>query len=104
VIEGILQANVEKAKSAAPSILLLDHIEALAKRSDSAATGKSPPIVKVVDDLLVAMQKACVEIDWPIILMGTTIDEDSVPGELLSCFKQDIQIAVSMCLKSQTMH
>jgi peroxin-6 len=94
VIEGSLQASLEKAKSAAPSILLLDHIEALVKRSESSATGKSPPIIKTIDDLLEDMRASALEIGWPIVLMGTTVDEDSVPGGLLSCFKQDLSISV----------
>jgi peroxin-6 len=94
VTEGSLQAHMEKAKSAGPSILLLDHIEALAKRSDSSATGKSPPIVKIIDDLLDDMRIAAAQIGWPIVLMGTTVDEDLVPGDLLSCFKQDLYITV----------
>lgn len=85
---------MDKAKSAGPSILLLDHIEALAQRSDSAATGKSPPIVKVIDVLLETMRGAAVEIGWPVVLMGTTVDEDTVPGDPLSCFKQDLYITV----------
>ena len=98
VTEGSLQAHMEKAKSAGPSILLLDHIEALAKRSDSSATGKSPPIVKIIDDLLDYMRIAAAQIGWPIVLMGTTVDEDLVPGDLLSCFKQDLYITVSTFL------
>ena len=94
VTEGSLQAHMEKAKSAGPSILLLDHIEALAKRSDSSATGKTPPIVKIIDDLLDDMRIAAAQIGWPIVLMGTTVDEDLVPGDLLSCFKQDLYITV----------
>jgi peroxin-6 len=94
VTEGSLQAHMEKAKSAGPSILLLNHIEALAKRSDSSATGKSPPIVKIVDDLLDNMRIGAAQIGWPIVLMGTTVDEDLVPGDLLSCFKQDLYIPV----------
>ena len=98
VTEGSLQAHMEKTKSAGPSILLLDHIEALAKRSDSSATGKSPPIVKIIDDLLDDMRIAASQISWPIVLMGTTVDEDLVPGDLLSCFKQDLYITVSTFL------
>ena len=102
VTEGSLQASLEKAKSAAPSILLLNHIEALAKRSDSSATGKSPSIVKTIDDLLEDMRASALEIGWPIVLMGTTVDEDSVPAELLSCFKQDLSITVCVISSSNT--
>jgi hypothetical protein len=92
VTEGSLQAHMEKAKSAGPSILLLDHIEALAKRSDSSATGKTPPIVKIIDDLQNDMRVAAAQM--PVVLMATTVDEDLVPGDLLSCFKQDLYITV----------
>ena len=94
VTEGSLQAHMEKAKSAGPSILLLDHIEALAKRSDSSATGKSPPIIKIIDDLVNDMRIAAAQVGWPLVLMGTTVDEDLVPGDLVSCFKQDLYITV----------
>jgi peroxin-6 len=88
---------VDKARLAAPSILLLDHIEALAKRSEASATGKSPLIVKIINDLLKDMRTSAAEIGWPIVLMGTTVDEELVPADLLSCFKQDISIAVRLC-------
>jgi peroxin-6 len=94
VTEGSLLAQFEKAKSAAPSIFLLHHIEALAKKAESVATGKVPPIVKLIDDLLSEMRSATLESGWPIVLMGTTVDEDSAPSDLLSCFKQDLSISV----------
>lgn len=99
VTEGTLLAQFEKAKSAAPSILLLHHIEALAKKAESTATGKIPPIVKFIDDLLGDMRVSSMESGWPIILMGTIVDEESAPGDLLSCFKQDIQLSVSLTLR-----
>lgn len=95
--EGNLQAQLEKASSAAPSILLLDHIEALAKRSESSATGKAPAIVKVLEDIVETASSAALASGWPVVIAGTTIDEDAVPGELLAVFKQDITLPVSGC-------
>lgn len=102
VTEGILLAQLEKATSASPSILLLDHIEALAKRSESSATGRAPPIVKVIEDLMDQARIGAATTGWPIIVIGTTVDEDSVPGELLAMFKQDITLPVSFVLLSTT--
>ena len=94
VTEGILMAQLEKATSASPSILLLDHIEALAKKSESSATGRAPAIVKVIEDLMEQARVNSASTGWPIVTVGTTVDEDSVPGELLAMFKQDITLPV----------
>lgn len=102
VTEGSLLAQLEKAKSASPSILLLDHIEALAKRSESSATGKTPAIVKVLEDITGLARQAAAETGFPIVLAGTVVDDDAVPGELLSVFKQDVTLSV--CTTSPTNH
>lgn len=95
VTEGILLAQLAKATSASPSILLLDHIEALAKKSESSATGRAPAIVKIIEDVMEQARVGSATTGWPIIIIGTTVDEDSVPGELLAMFKQDITLPVS---------
>lgn len=95
VTQGMLQARLEKAKNASPVIVLLHHIEALAKKSESSATGRQPPMVKVLEDALGHLRTASRETEWSCVLLGTTCDADSVPGELLGCFKQDVEINVS---------
>lgn len=95
VTEGNLSAQLEKAISASPSILLLDHIEALAKRSESSATGRTPLIVKFVEGLLRQAKEKSATSGWPIVVAGTVVDEDAVPGDLLAVFKQDITLSVS---------
>lgn len=40
VTEGTLQAIAEKAVSCAPSVLLLKHVEVLARKSESLASGQ----------------------------------------------------------------
>lgn len=89
-------AQLAKATSASPSILLLDHIEALAKRSESSATGRAPAIVKIIEDVMEQARVGATMNGWPVIVIGTTVDEDSVPGELLAMFKQDITLPVSL--------
>ena len=93
--EGMIRAQLEKAKLCAPSILLLSHIEALSRKSESSATSRIPPIVKVLEDALAFLKTASVETRWPCMMMGTTVDEDAVPPAVLGCFKQDISLPVS---------
>jgi peroxin-6 len=96
VTQGSLQARLEKATTAAPAIVLLHHVEALAKKSESSATGRQPPMVKVLEDALGYLREASRETQWSCVLVGTTCDAESVPGEILGCFKQDVEMSVSV--------
>ena len=93
--EGTLLAQLEKARIAAPSILLLNHVEALAKKSESAATGKAPSIVNVLADVSDTLRRFGKVMGWPGVLIGSTADEDTVPKEILGVFKQEITLHVS---------
>lgn len=90
-----MQARIDKARSTAPSILLLHHIEALAKKSESTATGRPPAVVKILEDAVASLREGAKESGWPCVLLGTVVDPDVVPGELLGVFKQDVIISVS---------
>lgn len=94
--EGSILAALDKAKACSPSILLIKHIEILSKKSESGPMGRPPPIVKVLEDVLTALRDASAESGWPSVLIGTTSDVDATSGEILSCFKQEIEIGVSV--------
>jgi peroxin-6 len=100
IAEGTLLAHLEKARLAAPAILLLNHVELLAKKSESTATGRAPPIVNVLEDISAKLAQIGRETGWPGILIGTTADEDLVPKEVLGVFKQDVVISVSVGILS----
>ncbi|KAK4689356.1 peroxin-6, partial [Tremellales sp. Uapishka_1] len=89
VTEGSIQAQLEKAKSCAPAVVLMNHIEALSRSSESAASGR----IKVLEDAMKYLRKASLEAGWPVVVVGTTADADAVPAEILGCFKQDITIS-----------
>ncbi|WVW86025.1 hypothetical protein I302_108063 [Kwoniella bestiolae CBS 10118] len=89
VTSGTLLAKLEKAKLCSPSLLVLNHVEALAKKSESNTLGRPPPIVKVLEEII---SSAKASTDWPVVVMGTTVDVESVPNELVGCFKQDVEI------------
>ncbi|WRT70350.1 uncharacterized protein IL334_007348 [Kwoniella shivajii] len=89
VTSGSLLAKLEKAKLCSPSLLVLNHIEALAKKTESTVLGRPPAIVKVLEEII----KSAKATDyWPVMVVGTTLEADSVPNELLGCFKQDVEI------------
>jgi peroxin-6 len=85
---------VEKVKACSPSILLIKHIEILSKKSENGPTSRPPAVVKVLEDSMAALREASGETGWPCLLLGTTSDIDATTGEVLGCFKQEIEIGV----------
>ncbi|WVR00352.1 hypothetical protein IAU59_007495 [Kwoniella sp. CBS 9459] len=98
VTSGTLLARLEKAKTCAPSLLVLHHIEALAKKTESTVMGRSPPIVKVIEEVMASARMSTGnaqsqgEAGWPVVVLGTTVDGDALPNELAGCFKQEVEI------------
>ena len=82
-------------KACAPAALLLRHVEALSKKADSGAPGRPPAIVRVIEDAMNGLRTASGELGFPCLLIGTTGDADGTPGEVLGCFKQEVEIGVS---------
>jgi peroxin-6 len=52
----------------------------------------------VIEDALESLRSGAKETGWPCMLLGTVVDPDVVPGELLGVFKQDIVLSVSLNL------
>ena len=94
--EGSILASVEKAKSCSPSLLVIRHIEALSRKSESGPSGRPPAVVKVLEDAMTSLREASAESGWPSLLVGTTNDADATPGEVLGCFKQETEIGVGV--------
>ncbi|OCF40790.1 hypothetical protein I317_05402 [Kwoniella heveanensis CBS 569] len=104
VTAGTLLARLEKAKGCAPSLLVLHHIEALAKKTESTVMGRPPPIVKVIEEIMSSARivrpiggsggdsSSSGEAEWPVVVMGTTVDGNALPNELAGCFKQEVEI------------
>jgi len=87
---------VEKVKACTPSILLIKHVEVLSKKAESGPSGRPPAIVKVLEDAMSALRQISGETGWPCLLLGTTSDVDATAAEVLGCFKQEIEITVSL--------
>jgi peroxin-6 len=95
-LEGTIRAQLEKAKSCTPSVLVLHHVEAFGRRSDQSTLSRPLSVVKVLEDALTYIKESSVETGWPCILLGTTADVEAVPSEILGCFKQEIDVAASI--------
>lgn len=95
VTEGTLRARLDKARNCAPAILLLSHLEAFTPPSGGGAAPptRPPPIVKVIEDILADCRAAGAESGQPVALIGTTSAADTVPRDMLACFKHEISLA-----------
>lgn len=94
VTEGTLRARLDKARNCAPAILLLSHLEAFSPPSGGGAAPptRPPPIVKVIEDILAECRAAGAETGQPVALIGTTSASDTVPRDMLACFKHEIAL------------
>ncbi|WVR07789.1 hypothetical protein IAU60_004832 [Kwoniella sp. DSM 27419] len=92
VTSGSLLARLDKAVACSPSLLVLHHIQALAKKSESTASGRAPPIIKVLEEITEGARVASMT-GWPIVLLATAEEGDSLPNELAGYFKQEITMS-----------
>lgn len=105
--EGILRARFDKAASCAPSILLLQNIDALARKSQALETGQEPAMASVLQSCLEGLrgprgsavdEKGGEEKETgaplPVAVFGTTSTPDKCPTGVLGCFKHEITFEV----------
>lgn len=90
--EGILRARCEQARSCAPAILLLRHVDALARKSQSLETGQEPAMASVLQDCLASLQDTVSGENGvnPIAVVGTTGDAERCPTGVLACFRHEL--------------
>lgn len=94
----ILQTRLAKSRAAAPSILLLHHIEALSKKSEAATTGRQSVNVKMLQDAVEYMKESGKDSGWSTVLVGTVGEMGEVEDGIGAVFKQEIDIGVSLHL------
>lgn len=93
--EGILRARCEQAASCAPAIVLLRHVDALARKSQSLETGQEPTMASVLQDCVAGLKRASTSSEagsppLPIAVIGTTGDAERCPTGVLACFKHEL--------------
>lgn len=84
--EGMLRAKFERAHECAPCLVLLQHIEVLAKKGQHES--QTAALVKMLQRCMGEHERGAA----PLFFVGTTDDADKCPPTLLACFNQTLQL------------
>ncbi|KAI1299511.1 peroxisomal assembly protein [Mortierella claussenii] len=88
--EVAVRAKFDKAIACGPCILLLRHIDALARKSVALETGQEPILSTVLKDCFMQLGDAFKTMGHPVTVVATTGDIDKVPTSVLGCFLHEI--------------
>ncbi|KAJ3184721.1 peroxisomal assembly protein [Geranomyces variabilis] len=87
--EAFLQVHFDKAVATGPCILILRHLDALAKKSTGTADdGEEPPTTVFLSNALQMIADSYKKTGHAVIVVGTTSDLDKVPVGMQSLFRQ----------------
>ncbi|WFC98302.1 peroxisomal assembly protein [Malassezia yamatoensis] len=87
--EGVLQAKIERAIACTPCILLLQNIDALAKKGQNEA--QTAGLVKMLQRCMSQAFDKTRHKAFPMIFVGSTDDAEQCPPTLLACFNQTLK-------------
>ncbi|KAI8061520.1 P-loop containing nucleoside triphosphate hydrolase protein [Gilbertella persicaria] len=88
-----LRAKFDKAAALAPCVVLIRHMEGLAKKSAVVESGQEPLLATVLQECIKNVNAAHIATGYPVMVIATTGDIDTLPSSVLSCFRHEI----SMC-------
>ncbi|KAK3815653.1 MAG: P-loop containing nucleoside triphosphate hydrolase protein [Linnemannia gamsii] len=88
--EVAVRAKFDKAVACGPCILVLRHIDALARKSVALETGQEPILSTVLKDCFTQLGDAFKTMGHPVTVIATTGDIDKVPTSVLGCFLHEI--------------
>ncbi|KAF9899258.1 peroxisomal assembly protein [Lobosporangium transversale] len=88
--EVAVRAKFDKAVACGPCILLLQHIDALARKSVALETGQEPILSTVLKDCFTQLGDSFKTMGHPVTVVATTSDIDKVPTSVLGCFLHEI--------------
>ncbi|KAG0003724.1 peroxisomal assembly protein [Entomortierella chlamydospora] len=88
--EVAVRAKFDKAVACGPCVLLLRHIDALARKSVALETGQEPILSTVLKDCFTQLGDAFKTMGHPVTVIATTGDIDKVPTSVLGCFLHEI--------------
>lgn len=126
--EGVLRARFEQAAGCAPAVLLLRHVEALARKSQALETGQEPTMATVLQNCMASLKQRPsmnrsidgdrdeainTQTSLPIAVIGTTGDADRCPTGVLACFQHELKFEapneaerramLGICLRDSTL-
>ncbi|EJD53404.1 AAA-domain-containing protein, partial [Auricularia subglabra TFB-10046 SS5] len=88
--EGALRARFERAAGCAPCVLLLQHLQALARNSQALESGRDPLVVSALRSCIEDLRTAWRASEYPVVVVGTSSEPDALRPALLSCFKHEL--------------
>ncbi|EIE87049.1 hypothetical protein RO3G_11760 [Rhizopus delemar RA 99-880] len=86
--EAYLRAKFDKAAALAPCVMLIKHMEGLAKKSAVVESGQAT----VLENCIKNVNSTHATTGYPIMVIATTGDIDALPSSVLSCFRHEIYI------------
>ncbi|KAI8814768.1 AAA-domain-containing protein [Cladochytrium replicatum] len=96
-MESLLRVRFEQAAEMSPCIILMRHIEALAKKSTVMETGQEPTIVSTLADCFKSLGDEAPKQSsdnqsgssrrWPVMVVATARDLEKVPTSLQGIFR-----------------
>ncbi|KAG2213502.1 hypothetical protein INT47_009176 [Mucor saturninus] len=87
-----LRAKFDKATALAPCVVLIRHMEGLAKKSAVVESGQEPLLATVLQECIKNVNAAHSSTGYPVMVIATTGDIDTLPSSVLSCFRHDVAI------------
>lgn len=87
--EAHLRAKFEKAAQLAPCVVLIRHMEGLAKKSAVVESGQEPLLATVLQECIQNVNHAGTG-GFPVMVIATTGDIDTLPSSVLSCFRHEV--------------
>ncbi|TPX72904.1 hypothetical protein SpCBS45565_g00272 [Spizellomyces sp. 'palustris'] len=90
--ESFLQIQFEKAAATAPCVLILRHVDALAKKPGAAAAepGDEPTVTKVLSEYLTMISESFKTSGHAVMVVGTTADLDKIPTGMQALFRHHL--------------
>ncbi|KAG2229608.1 hypothetical protein INT48_007032 [Thamnidium elegans] len=87
-----LRAKFDKAAALAPCVVLMRHMEGLAKKSAVVESGQEPLLATVLQECIKNVNAAHASTGYPVMVIATTGDIDTLPSSVLSCFRHEVAI------------
>lgn len=87
-----LRAKFDKAAALAPCVVLIRHMEGLAKKSAVVESGQEPLLATVLQECIKNVNSAHAATGYPVMVVATTGDIDTLPSSVLSCFRHEVTI------------
>ncbi|CAO3662808.1 unnamed protein product [Rhizopus stolonifer] len=90
--EAHLRAKFDKAAALAPCVVLIRHMEGLAKKSAVVESGQEPLLATVLENCIKSVNSTHATTGYPVMVIATTGDIDTLPSSVLSCFRHEMAI------------